>query len=236
MRPVCPLPSFAASPCPCSYIAVWYVQRVVAPFDVLAEPTRRRILDLLLERPRLVGELTDRLGPEPAGHLQAPAGAARGRAWCGSGRDAQRRWYELRPEPLLEIDAWLRPTGGCGATASTPSNATSTPCRSPDQNPRSERHEREPTPSQTVGGRCRPPLGAAARRTRRRRSGGPSPSPAQLAIGSRPRSRSTSGPAASCASSSADDEGPGPWTARSPTWTRRGSSPSPGATTTCASS
>ena len=24
-------------------------------------------------------------------------------------RDAQRRWYEVRPEPLAEIDAWLAP-------------------------------------------------------------------------------------------------------------------------------
>jgi hypothetical protein len=24
-------------------------------------------------------------------------------------QDAQRRWYELRPEPLAEIDTWLAP-------------------------------------------------------------------------------------------------------------------------------
>ena len=24
-------------------------------------------------------------------------------------QDAQRRWYELRPEPLAEVDAWLTP-------------------------------------------------------------------------------------------------------------------------------
>lgn len=24
-------------------------------------------------------------------------------------KQAQQRWYELRPEPLTEIDAWLRP-------------------------------------------------------------------------------------------------------------------------------
>jgi DNA-binding transcriptional ArsR family regulator len=79
-----------------------------APFDVLAEPTRRRILDLLLERPRLVGELTEQLGlsqPGTSKHLRVlrDAGLVRVR------RDAQRRWYELRPEPLAEIDAWLTP-------------------------------------------------------------------------------------------------------------------------------
>jgi DNA-binding transcriptional ArsR family regulator len=77
-------------------------------FDVLAEPTRRRILDLLLERPRLVGELTGSLGlsqPGTSKHLRVlrEAGLVRVR------QDAQRRWYELSPEPLAEIDAWLAP-------------------------------------------------------------------------------------------------------------------------------
>jgi DNA-binding transcriptional ArsR family regulator len=76
--------------------------------EVLAEPTRRRILDLLLERPRLVGELTERLGmtqPGTSKHLRAlrEAGLVRVRI------DAQRRWYELRPEPLVELDEWLAP-------------------------------------------------------------------------------------------------------------------------------
>ncbi|HVV21929.1 MAG TPA: metalloregulator ArsR/SmtB family transcription factor [Pseudonocardiaceae bacterium] len=77
-------------------------------FDVLAEPNRRRILDLLRERPHLVGELVDRLGMTQPGiskHLRVlrEAGMVRVR------RDAQRRWYELRSEPLREIDDWLRP-------------------------------------------------------------------------------------------------------------------------------
>jgi DNA-binding transcriptional ArsR family regulator len=81
---------------------------MAAPFDVLAEPTRRRILDLLLERPHLVGELTERLGltqPGTSRHLRVlrEAGLVRVR------RDAQRRWYELRPEPLREVDEWLAP-------------------------------------------------------------------------------------------------------------------------------
>lgn len=78
------------------------------PFDVLAEPTRRRILDLLLERPHLVGDLTERLGlsqPGTSKHLRVlrEAGLVQVR------QDAQRRWYELRPEPLAEVDAWLTP-------------------------------------------------------------------------------------------------------------------------------
>lgn len=81
---------------------------MLSTFDVLAEPTRRRILDLLLERPRPVGELVERLGltqPGTSKHLRVlrEAGLVRVR------RDAQRRWYELRPEPLAEIDQWLSP-------------------------------------------------------------------------------------------------------------------------------
>ena len=77
-------------------------------FEVLAEPTRRRILDLLRERPRLVGELTAELGlsqPGTSKHLRVlrEAGLVKVRF------DAQRRWYELDPAPLAEVDAWLAP-------------------------------------------------------------------------------------------------------------------------------
>lgn len=85
-----------------------YVSRVVTAFDVLAEPTRRRLLDLLRERPRPVGELVALVGlsqPAVSKHLRVlrEAGLVTVR------RDAQRRWYEVRPEPLREIDGWLEP-------------------------------------------------------------------------------------------------------------------------------
>jgi DNA-binding transcriptional ArsR family regulator len=75
-------------------------------YEALAEPMRRRILDLLRQRPHLVGELVDDLGisqPGVSRHLRVlrEAGLVRVR------QDAQRRWYELRPEPLGEIDRWL---------------------------------------------------------------------------------------------------------------------------------
>ena len=77
-------------------------------FDVIAEPARRQILDLLREKPRLVGDLVERLGlsqPGTSKHLRVlrEAGLVRVRP------EAQRRWYELRPEPLAEVDAWLEP-------------------------------------------------------------------------------------------------------------------------------
>src|SRR5690349_9854759 len=75
-------------------------------YEALAEPTRRRILDLLREQPRLVGELAELLAisqPGVSKHLKVlrDVGVVRVR------QDAQRHWYELRPEPLQEIDAWL---------------------------------------------------------------------------------------------------------------------------------
>lgn len=77
-------------------------------FDVVAEPARRRILDLLRERPRPVGELVAALGlsqPGVSKHLRV----LREASLVHVRRDAQRRVYEVRPQPLAEIDAWLEP-------------------------------------------------------------------------------------------------------------------------------
>jgi DNA-binding transcriptional ArsR family regulator len=77
-------------------------------FAVLAEPSRRTILDLLRERPRPAGELVEALGisqPGVSKHLRVlrEAGLVKVRA------EAQRRWYELDPAPLADVDAWLEP-------------------------------------------------------------------------------------------------------------------------------
>jgi DNA-binding transcriptional ArsR family regulator len=79
-----------------------------AVLEVIAEPTRRRILDAVRDRERSVGELVDEVGmPQPgvSRHLKVlrDAGLVEVR------RDAQRRLYRLRPEPLMELDAWLEP-------------------------------------------------------------------------------------------------------------------------------
>lgn len=77
-------------------------------FEVLAEPTRRRILELLREKPRLVGELAEILNlrqPGVSKHLRIlrEAGLVRVR------QDAQRHWYDVNPDPLMEMEAWLEP-------------------------------------------------------------------------------------------------------------------------------
>ena len=77
-------------------------------FAVLADPNRRRILDLLRERERAVGELVASLPvsqPAVSKHLRVlrQAGVVDARV------DAQRRVYSVRAERLREIDAWLAP-------------------------------------------------------------------------------------------------------------------------------
>ena len=77
-------------------------------FDVVAEPTRRRILDLLREGPRRVGELVELLEisqPGVSKHLRVLREARLVRVHS----DAQQRWYEVDTEPLTEIDSWLEP-------------------------------------------------------------------------------------------------------------------------------
>jgi DNA-binding transcriptional ArsR family regulator len=77
-------------------------------FDVLAEPTRRRILDQLLDRPRTVGDLVATLNvsqPSISKHLRV----LRDAGVVAANKDAQRRIYELRPEALAEVLAWVEP-------------------------------------------------------------------------------------------------------------------------------
>jgi DNA-binding transcriptional ArsR family regulator len=77
-------------------------------FDVIAEPNRRRILDLLLERERPVGDLVEALDvsqPAVSKHLRV----LRAAGLVESRTDAQRRLYRVRAEPLHSIDEWLAP-------------------------------------------------------------------------------------------------------------------------------
>ncbi|MEU4294351.1 metalloregulator ArsR/SmtB family transcription factor [Kribbella sp. NPDC026596] len=81
---------------------------MASTFEVLAEPRRREILDLLRTGERPVGELVDELSlsqPAVSKHLKVlrDAGLVEVR------REAQRRWYRLSPGPLAEIDTWLEP-------------------------------------------------------------------------------------------------------------------------------
>ena len=77
-------------------------------FEALAEPNRRRILDLLREEERPVGDLVRQLAvsqPAVSKHLRVlrETGLVEVRV------DAQRRLYRVRAEPLREVEEWLQP-------------------------------------------------------------------------------------------------------------------------------
>jgi DNA-binding transcriptional ArsR family regulator len=81
---------------------------VTTAFEILADSTRRRVLDLLRDADLTVGELVDAL------HMSQPAVSKHLRVLRDAGLvearvDAQRRIYTLRAEPLAELDAWLEP-------------------------------------------------------------------------------------------------------------------------------
>jgi DNA-binding transcriptional ArsR family regulator len=77
-------------------------------YAALAEPSRRRILDLLRGGERSVNDLAGRLKRSQPGvskHLKVlrDAGLVEVRP------DGKRRWYALRAEPLAEVAEWLEP-------------------------------------------------------------------------------------------------------------------------------
>ncbi|HVM98728.1 MAG TPA: metalloregulator ArsR/SmtB family transcription factor [Caulobacteraceae bacterium] len=77
-------------------------------FEAIAEPNRRRILDLLMSGERPAGDLVGALSicqPGVSKHLRLlrEAGLVRVRA------DGQRRLYSVEPRELGAIEAWLRP-------------------------------------------------------------------------------------------------------------------------------
>ena len=81
---------------------------MASTFAVLADPSRREILDLLRNGERPVNDLVDRLTltqPTVSKHLKV----LREAGLVDVRQDAQRRWYRIRPAPLAEIDAWLAP-------------------------------------------------------------------------------------------------------------------------------
>jgi DNA-binding transcriptional ArsR family regulator len=80
----------------------------VTAYAALAEPSRRRILDVLRGGERSVNQLVERLGvgqPSVSKHLKVlrEAGLVEVRP------DGKRRWYGLRAEPLADVADWLEP-------------------------------------------------------------------------------------------------------------------------------
>ena len=78
----------------------------------LADPRRRRVVDLLRERPRRAGELAE------AVHISFPGMSRHLRTLRACGiveedrdeLDSRVRIYRLRPEPMADLKAWLTET------------------------------------------------------------------------------------------------------------------------------
>lgn len=78
-------------------------------FGALADPTRRRVVELLRERPLRAGEIAERIGLSP------PAMSRHLRALRSGGlvdvelseEDGRARRYRLRPERFAALQAWL---------------------------------------------------------------------------------------------------------------------------------
>jgi DNA-binding transcriptional ArsR family regulator len=80
----------------------------MSPFEAIAEPNRRRLLDLLRDGERPAGDLVEATGlsqPGVSKHLKLlrEAGLVSVRP------DGQRRLYRLEPEKLADLDSWLKP-------------------------------------------------------------------------------------------------------------------------------
>lgn len=77
-------------------------------FASLAEPSRREILNILIDGETTVNTLVDRMTlsqPSVSKHLKV----LREANLVTQRIDGQRRWYALNNQPLQELDQWLAP-------------------------------------------------------------------------------------------------------------------------------
>ncbi len=83
-------------------------RRVNSAFDVIADPSRRRLLDVLLGAPRSVGELVVATGlsqPTTSRHLRILREA--GLVTCRA--TGRQRIYEVAPQGFTGLADWLTP-------------------------------------------------------------------------------------------------------------------------------
>ncbi len=93
-----------------TYISSKRYEGRVHAFDVLGDPVRRRLLELLATGERTSGELTAAVRAEFG--ISQPAVSQHLRVLRESGfasvrPEGTRRIYAVQPEPLREVDAWL---------------------------------------------------------------------------------------------------------------------------------
>src|ERR1700733_8599696 len=88
--------------------SVEYTKKMESVFEIIAEPNRRAILNLLVSSQQSVGEIERKLRmsqPAASKHLRV----LREAGFVESAVDAQRRLYRLKPEPFQKVEAWLAP-------------------------------------------------------------------------------------------------------------------------------
>ena len=76
-------------------------------YEAIAEPNRRRIVEMVGVREHTAGEIGEALNisqPGASKHLRI----LREAGLLGVRKDAQRRVYRLNPDKLAEVDAWLQ--------------------------------------------------------------------------------------------------------------------------------
>jgi DNA-binding transcriptional ArsR family regulator len=76
------------------------------PFETLADPTRRRIVEALRDGERQVGDIVRQAGIHQSGvsrHLRILHDSG----FVSVRPDGQRRLYALRPEPFRELETWI---------------------------------------------------------------------------------------------------------------------------------
>lgn len=95
---------------PVAYISSHHYSGVVHAFDVLGDPVRRRILELLAAGEQTSGALTatirEEFGisqPAVSQHLKV----LRDNGFATVRPEGTRRLYAVRDAPLREVDAWL---------------------------------------------------------------------------------------------------------------------------------
>jgi len=80
----------------------------MSPFEAIAEPNRRAILELLCAGERPAGDLVDATGLSQPG-LSKHLKVLREAGLVSVRPDGQRRLYRLEPKKLAALDAWLKP-------------------------------------------------------------------------------------------------------------------------------
>lgn len=75
-------------------------------FETLADPTRRRIIEVLRDGERQVNDVVEKAGIHQSGvsrHLRILLESG----FVSVRPDGQRRFYGLKPEPFRELESWL---------------------------------------------------------------------------------------------------------------------------------